>query len=60
MRYILNHMEKNEVSLVLSVRAASSVHKKDLPVGTLTFVSFEDGSEFSVKVNKESISVWPQ
>ena len=53
-------MEKNEVSLVLSVRAARSVHKKDLPVGTLTFVGFEDGSEFGVKVNKESISVWPQ
>lgn len=60
MRVIL-HAGPDCDSLILQARAAKAAIKKGHPKdGYWTFIGYEDGSEFVVKWNKASVTVWPQ
>lgn len=60
MRVILQAGDEGD-SLLLQARAAQYALKEGRPkVGDFISLVYDDGSEFVVKWNKESVSVWPQ
>jgi len=59
MKFILNDVDPNNAGYILAVRAAASVAKVSLEVGSVRFIEYENGETYAVTVGKQSVTVWP-